>query len=452
MPNTDITQYIRSGSKARLIPVAADSKKEERATSVLLSTFMIVPGLAEAILSDAGAKVGRRAEIKCYTEIVFDNKEPNNLRPDGLIVISSGKKTWSALVEAKVGTNALNQEQIENYLDLAKTMGANALITISNQFALIPTHHPVTVSKIKTRSVELFHFSWLLVLSKATILSNTNSVTDREQEIILKELVRYLDHPSSGVAPMTRMPPEWKDLCALIQQDAAIHKTSDEAVISITCWQQLFRYLAITLSMATNSKVEVALSRAQAKDPGVKLQDDISELLSTHSISGAMVIPNAASNILVVADFRRRTIAMSMRMPANKDRARPTAAINWLTRQLKSVDDENLLIKATWSGRTSATQGSLKAVIQDPATIVPEGMKDIPRHLEITRVLDLGPKFKGAKTFVEALLSAVPAYYSDVGQHLNKWVPNPPKAISSTNPTEENICSEAQKELSKPDN
>ena len=224
MTNQDITSNIKSGSKARLIPVVADSKKEERATSVLLSMFMFVPQFAEAVLNEAGAKVGQRSTIKCYTEIVFNNKDFNNLRPDGLIVINQGKKSWSALVESKVGNNNLNKEQIENYLDLAKAVGANALITISNQFATLPTHHPVSVSKNKIRTVELFHFSWMAVLSKAVVTSNAKNISDREQALMLKELVRYLNHPYSGVSAMTSMNANWKDICTQVQQGALLKK------------------------------------------------------------------------------------------------------------------------------------------------------------------------------------------------------------------------------------
>ena len=212
MTSIDISSNIQSGSKARLIPVTADSKKEERATSVLLSTFMLVPQFAEAVLSDAGAKIGARSNIKCFTEIVFKRKGQNRLRPDGLITITNRNKSWSALIESKVGNNVLTKDQIEAYIDLAKEVGADALITISNQFAIIPTHHPVAVNRNKTRSIDLFHFSWLSLLSKASIISGAKAVDDREQAFVLRELIRYLDHQSSGVAPMTSMNPEWKDL------------------------------------------------------------------------------------------------------------------------------------------------------------------------------------------------------------------------------------------------
>ena len=408
--------------------MVADSKKEERATSVLLSMFMFVPQFAEAVLNEAGAKVGQRSTIQCYTEIVFNNKDFNNLRPDGLIVITHGKKSWSALVESKVGNNNLNKEQIENYLDLAKEIGANAVITVSNQFATIPTHHPVPVAKNKTRSVELYHFSWMAVLSKAVVMSNTKSIEDREQAFMLKELVRYLNHPSSGICAMSSMNPEWKDICNQVQQGATLNKSSKDAEETVSAWHQLFRYLAVDLSMSTNSKVTVVVSKAHANDASVKQQEDVNELVSNGMLTDELSVPNAASNILVTADFTRRVITLSMKIDTPKDKTKPTAPINWLIRQLKSTEENDVLIRAVWPGRVSDTQERLSAVLEDSSILVPEGMKDLPRNILVVRVIDLGAKFKQPKNFVEYMLSSVKDYYRDVGQHLNKWVPKPPKA------------------------
>lgn len=433
MSTNDITDNILSGSRARLIPVVADSKKEERATSVLLSTFMLVPQFADAVLTDAGAKIGARSEIKCYTEIVFKNNGQSKIRPDGLIVINRSGKNWSALVESKVGNNELGREQIEAYLDLAREVGADALITISNQFATIPTHHPVTVNKIKTRSVDLFHFSWLSLLSKATIMSEAKSVDDREQAFVLRELVRYLDHPYSGVSPMTTMNPEWKDLCTQVQQGAVLKKSATEVEATAVAWQQLLRYMSLELSMATNSKVEIALSRAHAKDPTALLQADMSELATKSTLSGALSVPNAAGPIAICADLMRKVLTLSMHVNAPEDRSRATASINWLTRQLKNLAESNLIVKAIWPGKVTDTQCSLKSALEDPAALVPEGMKGIPKAFEVIRVVDLGGKFKGQKVFVESATAAIPAFYHDAGQNLTKWVAPPPKTKSENN-------------------
>ncbi len=168
----EVISLLARAEIARLMPTVADSKKEERATSCLLASFMVVPAFARDVLSSAGAPVGKRLKIVCYTEVTFKTTEKGKKpRPDGLIVITNGSKQWTAFVESKIGNANLTQEQIEEYLDLAKQYRINALITISNQFATTPTHHPVKIPKNKLRSVELYHFSWLSLKSKAVLLT-----------------------------------------------------------------------------------------------------------------------------------------------------------------------------------------------------------------------------------------------------------------------------------------
>ena len=90
---SEIKSQLASGQLARLIPTVADSKKEERATSSLLASFMVVPSFAISVLSDAGASIGKRSKIACYTEVVFKSPEKGERpRPDGLVVINTGSK------------------------------------------------------------------------------------------------------------------------------------------------------------------------------------------------------------------------------------------------------------------------------------------------------------------------------------------------------------------------
>ncbi|MFO7593393.1 MAG: hypothetical protein R6X15_05030 [Pseudomonadota bacterium] len=272
MAKTSILDRVKFGSKARLIPVVADTKKEERATSVLLSTFMVVRNFAEDVLAEVGTKVGVKAKIQCYTEVVFDTKDNRKIRPDGLVVISLGLKEWSALIESKVGNAEHTKDQVESYLDLAKDVGADAVITISNQFASKPTHHPVSVNKNKIRSTGLFHFSWLLILSKASVLSQAKDIDDAEQAFILKELIRYLDHPASGVTPMSSMNSGWKNVCANVQQGALLKKSDDDVISTATTWHQLMRYLSLEISVRTGAMAQVSLKRSHTKDAEAHLR------------------------------------------------------------------------------------------------------------------------------------------------------------------------------------
>ena len=156
MTQQTIMSLLQAGQIARLIPSVTESKREERATSSLLATLMVVPAFAQEVLGEVGAPTGKRAKVRCYTEVAFRTKDQRKPRPDGLIVVTVGSREWSAFVESKVGTAELKKEQIEEYLNLAKDLGIDAVITVSNQFAPLPTHHPLPISKQKTRSVAVF--------------------------------------------------------------------------------------------------------------------------------------------------------------------------------------------------------------------------------------------------------------------------------------------------------
>ncbi len=444
---SEITERLATGQFARLIPTVADSKKEERATSTLLASFMVVPGFAREVLSDAGAPIGKRIKIVCYTEVTFKNREKaKGPRPDGLIIITSGSMQWAALIESKIGNSDLRKEQVEEYLDLAKAQGINALITISNQFATTPTHHPVKVAKNKIRSVDLYHFSWLSLKSKAVLLTADKSVDDPEQAYILSEFVRYLNHDSSGVSSLTRMPSEWKNLCSFIQHGTALGKTSDIVENSVSGWHQLLRHLSLNLSMSIAQPVKIALSRTREKDAELNFSEDCAALAQNNGFSTEFEIPNTASRIIFSADCLRRTINISMKLDAPKDRTRATASINWITRQLKGKGIENVGIRVYWPRRIPMTSSSLVVATENPAALIPEGVSDLPTYLEIIRVADLAARFKGAKTFVEDCSKEFPLFYQDVGQHLSKWVAKAPqiKENDSSSPSLPTILNQSE--------
>ncbi len=422
------------GEPARLIPTLSDSKREEKATSVLLAAFRVIPGLAREVLGEAGAKIGSRATIECFTEVVFKQDAGKNLRPDGLIVVQSGRKEWCALVESKVGTASLGTEQVESYLKLAKELGIDALITISNEFAVLPTHHPTRVNKAILRKVELYHFSWLSVITKAVLATENSVVTDPEQAFILAELIRYLKSSNSGTSILTKMDAGWKDVCDLVQQKAPLISNQVAVEGAVSSWHQLMRYLSLELSMATSSAVSLEMPKKLQNDAEEKLRVNISKLTNEQLLSASFNVPNAAANINITADFRLRTVCFAMRLQAPQDIKRPTAAVNWLTRQLKYVQDKDgIAIRVHWPKRTRLTMCSLAQAIDGPERLVPDGCKDIPKELEIWVVVDLAGRFRGSKTFIEEIERGLHQFYTQVGQRLSKWQPKAPQIKNEVN-------------------
>ncbi len=426
--NSELTDILQSGERARLIPVVADSRKEQRATSALLAVFSAVPDFARAMLADVGAPASRRITVDCYTEVVFKSKSDKpSKRPDGLVVVRRGKSSWTALIEAKTGTATLNQDQCEAYLDLAKEVGVDAVITISNQYSTLPSHHPISISRKKTKKVGLFHFSWMSLVSKAILISESKVLEDREQRLLLSELVRYLQHESSGVTSFTKMGRGWRDLSVDVQQGVSLKRTDPHLLDAVASWGQLVRYLAIDLTMALGRPVQVALSRAHAADPTARLNSDIERILSDLVIASDFDIPNAATKLSMTADFRRRTINYGMELQAPQDKARPSTAISWLTRQLRHLENPDLLVRVDWPRRISTTICPLDEAIDDPNCLIPDGTKELPKTLAITKVVDLAGKFSASSSVVDLAREGLLDFYHQVGESLQAWVPEPPK-------------------------
>jgi len=438
----EIPGYLKSGELARLLPVLADSKKEERITSSVLSALMAVPPLANSLFASVEAPVRKKSQIVCYTEVVFDEPDTaRSPRPDGLIVLKSGKTTWSALVEAKIGNSVLQREQVEEYIRLAKKFGIDAVITFSNQFASLPTHHPLEIPASKLRSVGLYHLSWMGLLSKAQVLSESGDLVDPEQAFIVRELIRYLKHDASGVVSFSSMGKQWKDVCARVLSGATFKKNDKDLETTVSNWHELIRYLSLELTASIGRPVDVVLSKQHAKEPRARLENDIVKLAQDHKLDADLRVPDAAAPITFTADFLRRTINFSMKLVAPQDKSKATACVNHYTRQLKDhPKPDEIIVRAHWPGRTPHTDASLADALSDPKALVPDALKLIPKHLEFVCVNDLASKFPGSRAFVEVTNETLKVFYEHVGQNLKVWSPSAPRVLkeSQTVPGEGN--------------
>ena len=97
-----LDDILASAHRARLIPTAATTRKEERLVSVLLASMSVVRPLAESILVQCGARMGKRAALETYTEVAFPTGVGNENRPDGVLRLTSGRSTWTALGPARL--------------------------------------------------------------------------------------------------------------------------------------------------------------------------------------------------------------------------------------------------------------------------------------------------------------------------------------------------------------
>ena len=146
-----------SGQRAALFPALSEGSKEKRAVSILLACIEQVPELARSLLQGQGAPLGKKSRLKAWTEAGPIGKKGSD-RPDGRIEVESTRgQMWVALLEAKIGKASLESPQIEAYLAEARGASADALITISNDFAVLANHHPTYRGKIP-KGMTLLHW------------------------------------------------------------------------------------------------------------------------------------------------------------------------------------------------------------------------------------------------------------------------------------------------------
>lgn len=424
-----LPDFLATGERARLIPVGSEGKKESRATSVLLANLSAVHEFAQVMFGAIGMRIGSRAKIEVYTEVVLKDKAgKEKLRPDGLIIINTGRSQWKALIEAKIGNSELDAEQIKDYLMLAKKYKIDAVITLSNQYSAIPTHHPISFKKSDLKGVDLFHFSWMFILTEAILLLKSMGVEDEDQRFLLNEMVRYFDHESVGVSEFTSMNKEWKDITTAVRSGSTLSKTSDEVQNTVVSWHQEARDLCLMMSRTLAVPVSLRLSRKHTNEPVSRIKDDCEELVKSLSLSCELDIPNAVSPLKITADLQRRTLDCSMSLNAPKDKQRASARLNWLLRQVKQTDIDDIFIRAYTMGRGNNPQVKLNEVRENPdALLVLEGNQIMPVAFDIILSRDLASKFSGRNTFIQAVEETVRDFYVAAGQHLEAWTPPAPK-------------------------
>lgn len=424
---SELPDIIASGEPVRLFSVLSDTSKEGRTTSVFLSNLANVSEYGTALLSSIGQRVGTRARIECFTEVGFAAKAGDKkLRPDGLIVLTVGSRKWTALVEAKVGNNELTNEQIEAYLALAQAHKIDAVISISNQFSASPQHHPLQLKSRLTNKVSLYHWSWMYLLTEADLLLSNSQIEDADQHYILRELVRFLTHPSAGVKGFDAMPKAWGDMVNSVRAGAPIRPNSPEAEEVIGAWHQEVRDLSLILSRQVGVEVSNRLPRALVKDNVARIKADLNALADDKCLTASLVVPDTAAPIDISVDINSRTISSSARIKAPADKQSTKARMNWVLRQLQKTPPDNIYLRLHWPGRGPYTQYTLTDLRND-VTIAEEGKDKQVGAIEVCMVRETGARFAQSRNFIKDLEEAVPDFYETVMQYLKAWQPPAPK-------------------------
>ncbi len=426
--------------RARLIPVSgigSEQEAETRATSAMLAVVEAVRDLSTAMFSPLGASKAQRAEVRCYTEVPFKlGTGKNASRPDGLVQVSYGKSTWTALVEVKTGTATLDADQINGYWDIAREQNFDAVVTVSNEIAPSKDSHPTEGLKVRTNSkVKVHHYSWTALLSMCEVIKEHHGVDDPDQAWILGELIRYLRHPNSGATAFDDMGPEWVAVRDAAR-DHALRRNDPAARDIAQRWDQLLRFAALRLEADIGQPVTQQLPAAQREVPK-RVQYLVDRLTSDGLLDGVLRIPNTVGDLELSVDLRARRITAAVSVTAPDDRG-GRARCTWLAGQLDGDVDRRLVVEAFAKNARSATTATLEQVRDDKDCLLGDDKKDPVRfRLSLTREMGVARKTgRAAQGFIDSVLALITDFYGTVIQDLTAWSPKAPK-ISRPTPAPE---------------
>jgi len=411
-------------NQARLIPTSGingDQEAERRATSALLAVLTAVKEFGRAITQPLGAPAGK---VEAFIEVPFTLGD-RKLFPDGLIRVSRGKTTWTALVEVKTGSNELKAEQLEAYLDIARQESYDAVLTISNQISPSDGSHPTKVDGRKTRKVGLKHLSWMSVLTEAVMQKEYRGVADPDQAWILGELIRYLEHPRSGALELEDMGATW--ITARDAVKSGTLRATDKNLNEVTArFDALIQYCCLSLGRNLGKEVTPVLSRKERSDANVRTQALISTLVADGTMSGALHIPGAAADLVVTADLRAGQIHCHVDLEAPKE-GRPQTRVNWLLRQLKEAPDGIRLESFHAYARGVGAAELLATVRDNPGALITDTSKEL-KSFRVALTCPMGTKRnRGRGSFIDSVANAIGTYYGDVLQNLRNWQATAPK-------------------------
>lgn len=398
--------------KARLFP-AGNTNNEVETTSIFLASLSAIKEYREELFTRLGIKKlnARNAILHAYTEL-SDSKTGD--RPDGLLVITSGKHNpiieWAGFIESKVNNQDITSPQIEKYVDFSRSIGINDIITISNHLVTNPTNSPI---KLKKRSFKLYHWSWTYLKVTASRLVRTNSVADEDHIYILQELRRYFD-AHKNLKNYEHMGANWKN--AVME----IHSFSPEQKIPSELLQHI-------VSSYIQEEKDISLQLTDKSDYHVELiatdnhEDVICDMLQSSKMitSTFMVDRNKKNTFSIEIDFIRQKVTCYTSIVIDKGKAQAQT-----TALIKMFEDvaatSHILVHAYYIRKKSNNQNtSLANLIEERSqaetySVLNKQFGDDIKSFKIKTEDLLRKDFSSVKNFVVKLESTAYRFLTQV--------------------------------------
>ena len=406
-------------------------------TSIFLAALRLVNEFRDQIFRTIG--FSRSKFLRIYVEaefVLFERK-----RVDGLVLIIRGKKIVDALLlEVKNKNIELKEDQIQDYIGIAKAYGIPNLLTVSNQFVSFPTQSPLNIRTPK--QIATYHLSWSFILTVAHILlaENDNNIANADQIEIMKEIVDYFESPNSGILGFTQMKPGWTELTKKANAGTSLNLSEPCVEETVSSWLQEERDMALILSRKLGLLVRSGKTQFK-NDLSARVKSEKKKLISNRCLKSNLHIDNAAAPLDIHAFFDRKNVEMSASLLPPLDK-KIRGQISWIRNQLKQSEKKNPVLFETIKPdlfieiyiKYVSTPIRLQFSELDSAVEM-VGSRQI-KSFNIVYLKYLGRKFESRKIVVQIFEEMLIDYYRGVLQHLKRWEKPVPQILKPTNALE----------------
>ena len=412
------TQEEFESKRSRLFP-NGNSDNEVATTSIFLSSLCAVKEYREELLSEIGVKKIKNQNINLHAYTELENMTTEE-RPDGLLVVTSGKLNpiieWACFVEVKVGSDQLEESQVDRYATFAREIGINNIITISNELVTCPLDSPI---KLRKRSFNLYHWSWAFLKISALRLVRANALGDSDHIFILQELRKFIDGHKK-LSNYVNMGKEWKDAVTKAHSHGIEQKVDLETLGHIVdSYVQEEKDVSLQLTAKSGIHIEL-LTKGDRKEEIAKMMQSKKVITSQF-----MLEKDRHNTFFIDVDFIRQEVRCytHISISTGKSQAQTTKLIKMFEEDSGYTD--SILVNAYYiRNRGLKNDVPLSVLINEKAqaehySVLDKSFGDEVKFFEVKTKDLLGRDFKSTKNFIIKLESVAYRFLTQVAMYQN---------------------------------
>jgi len=393
-----VEELTSKTNKPRLVPTF--KQPERNLLSVFMSLIEMVPLVRSEFLKTCGYSSGKTCNFQSHMEVSYKGAKMPDVRPDGLFACQRGSNEWAAFIEAKAGKSPIRPEQIIEYLELAAQVDVGTVITISNEFARLPTELPYHVAANKRRKCEVYHFAWADIRTFLEGLKSNPELGDVEEKV-LSECLEFFWEATSGIQTFDAMPPDWPKFVESSGTALGFGSKTPGITEIVHGWLQERRDLCSKLVHETGAHVDLGHEAGVRADKNLRLKVDRKMLADEYRLSAHYLFKISKVKLNLLADLRacKTILTLEIAPPPNK---KAKAVVNWMVAQLEGLELADAFVFFDWKGRGHVPAIPVTELILNPV-LAYEDQKDAPKSIQIIRDKHDVRRFKSRKLFIEDL-------------------------------------------------